>query len=114
MKKGLLKKVRLKEVSIHIRQSLLFVLLVGSAGAIASTEAEREALSRLSMELETLDQFIHAAKKSSQKSDRQRFNYAQLRRDLALVRSGINQHLHRPRVDPRKLTPIIPLSGDYD
>ena len=85
-----------------------------SLPTLASTDNEREQLANLLSELQLLEQWILQAEKAADPSDRQRFNYAALRADLALIKQGINKHLFKPRVDPRPLLPLAPLTGDYD
>ncbi len=92
--------------------SLVGVSLLGLPGIplFADGDAEREALARLVHELETLQPLIDEANRAADPDARIRFQYDWLRRDLAIVRRGIEAHLEAPRAEPR---PVPPLRGDY-
>ena len=81
-----------------------------AAPALADADAEREALVRLVHELETLEPLIRAAESQANPDARIRFRYDWLRQDLARVRSGVQEHIDAPRVEPRTF-PL--LRGDY-
>ena len=90
------------------------------AGAIAATlatgpsladpDAEREALARLTHEIEALEPVIRSAESQANPDARVRFRYDWLRQDLARVRLGIQEHIDAPRAEPRAFPP---LRGDY-
>ena len=93
------------------------VLIVGAIAAtfavgpaLADADAEREALARLSHEIEALEPLIRSAESQANPDARVRFRYDWLRQDLARVRLGIQEHIDAPRAEPRAFPP---LRGDY-
>jgi RAQPRD family integrative conjugative element protein len=85
-------------------------LLVLGNVALADPDAEREALARLSHEIEALEPLIRSAESQANRDARVRFRYDWLRQDLARVRLGIQEHIDAPRAEPRTFPP---LRGDY-
>ena len=85
-------------------------LLVLNATALADPDAERQALARLSHEIEALEPLIRSAESQASPDARVRFRYDWLRQDLARVRLGIQEHIEAPRAEPRTFPP---LRGDY-
>jgi len=85
-------------------------LLVLGNVALADPDAEREALARLSHEIEVLEPLIRSAESQANPDARVRFRYDWLRQDLARVRLGIQEHIDAPRAEPRAFPP---LRGDY-
>jgi RAQPRD family integrative conjugative element protein len=88
---------------------LSLAAVVASAPARADADAEREALARIAHDLQRVQQQVREAAREAPSGARVRFEYADLERDLELVRRGIDDHLDAPR-QPR---PVPPLSGDY-
>ena len=80
------------------------------AAVWADTDAEREALARLTHELEALAPLIERAETQANPDARIRFRYDWLRQDLDRIQSGIQAHIDAPRTEPR---PFPPLRGDY-
>ncbi|MCY4264639.1 MAG: RAQPRD family integrative conjugative element protein [Gammaproteobacteria bacterium] len=88
----------------------LTISLSTSPVALADTEAEREALTRLVYEIRLLEQLIQRAEANASSKTRIRFRYDWLRQDLKLIRNGVQAHLDVPDTAPR----IVPsLRGDY-
>ena len=85
-------------------------LLVLGNVALADPDAEREALARLSHEIEALEPLIRSAESQANPDARVRFRYDWLRQDLSRVRLGIQEHIDAPRAEPRTFPP---LRGDY-
>jgi RAQPRD family integrative conjugative element protein len=77
--------------------------------AHADADSEREALARISYELQRLQAQVLEAAKQSPSGQRVRFRYDWLVRDVALIRQGVDEHLDAPE-QPR---PVPPLRGDY-
>jgi len=77
---------------------------------VTSQDDENAALVRLIHELEALAPLVSEAENKALVDARVRLNYAWLRRDLALVKSGIEWHLNTPSTEPRS---VEPLKGDY-
>lgn len=76
----------------------------------ADTDAEHAALSQIITELKALDELIDRAEKEADPTVRINFQYDWLRRDLKLVRRGVQDHLDTPSSVPREFEP---LQGDY-
>lgn len=90
---------------------LLVTLITGSAIYLqSSTDSERDALTHLLNEIVSLNDLIDRAEKESVSTERIRFRYDWLRRDLKLVRRGIEDHLDASTSYPRNFEP---LQGDY-
>ena len=85
-------------------------LLTGSTQALADPDAEREALARLTHEIEALAPLIATAESQASPETRIRFRYDWLRQDLERIRTGIQEHIDAPRNEPRTFPP---LRGDY-
>jgi len=95
----------------HIRSlSLVAALLPLGSLALADADAEREALARLTHEIEALEPLIRSAESQANPDARVRFRYDWLRQDLIRVRLGIQEHIDAPRAEPRTFPP---LRGDY-
>ncbi len=90
--------------------TLTVFLMDGFAFHFAETDAERAALAQIISELKTLDKLIDRAEKEADPTARINFQYDWLRRDLKLVRRGIQDHLDGPSSEPREFEP---LQGDY-
>ena len=84
-------------------------LILGNP-AIADPDAEREALARLTHEIEALEPLIRSAESQANPDARVRFRYDWLRKDLIRVRLGIQEHIDALRAEPRTFPP---LRGDY-
>jgi RAQPRD family integrative conjugative element protein len=88
------------------------VALVAALAALparADDDAEREQLARISHELVQLQAMVAEIGRRAPVSQRVRFRYDWLQRDLDLMRQGIDDHIDAPR-QPR---PVPPLRGDY-
>jgi RAQPRD family integrative conjugative element protein len=95
------------------------LLIVGLFGTVApfqsiladaDADAEREALARITHELEALEPLILTAESEAEPDRRIRFRYDWLRQDLSRVRQGIREHIDAPRAEPRTFPP---LRADY-
>ena len=100
-------KTRLRHAKAAI---LIACLLILGNPALADPDGEREALARLTHEIEALEPLIRSAESQANPDARVRFRYDWLRHDLARVRLGIQEHIDAPRADPRTFPP---LRGDY-
>ena len=89
---------------------LVFVIGLQSPFALADADGEREILSHIIDELELLEPLLAAAKNAADPDVRVHFHYEWLRKDLARVRQGIQEHIDVPRAEPRT---VVPLRGDY-
>lgn len=86
------------------------LVLMASSPSRADADTEREILTQLIHELGLLETLINRAEPASEPDARIRFRYDWLREDLERVRSGIEEHLAAPRIEPRT---VLPLRGDY-
>ena len=86
------------------------VVTFAATPALADSDAERETLARLIHELQALELLIRSAESQANPDARIRFRYDWLRQDLARMRTGVQEHIDAPRVEPRTFPP---LSGDY-
>jgi RAQPRD family integrative conjugative element protein len=89
--------------------SLGSLLTAVGCAARADTDSEREALARISHELERLQAMVAASTNAADTTSRVKFRYDWLQQDLEMVRRGVTDHLDAPR-QPR---PVPPLRGDY-
>ena len=88
-------------------------LIIGSLVtpvAFADADAEREALARITHELNALEPLIKQAEASADQDSRVRFRYDWLRQDLKQIMDGIQSHIDAPRAQPRSFPP---LRGEY-
>lgn len=88
---------------------LVLALAPAAQPARADDDAEREQLARISHELLQLQAMVADAGRRMPGTQRVRFRYDWLQRDLELVRQGIDDHIDAPR-QPR---PVPALRGDY-
>ncbi len=98
-----------------MRITLVLVLgLLGTAlpvqFTVADADGEREALARISHELQAIRPLIDQAASQANPDARIRFQYDWLRQDLDRIRFGIQDHIDAPRSEPRTFPP---LHGDY-
>lgn len=91
---------------------ILAALVLGlqSPLTFADADAERETLARIIHELELLQPLLAEAETAADPDVRIRFHYEWLRKDLARVHAGIQEHIDAPRSEPRV---VPPLRGDY-
>ena len=78
--------------------------------AVADADGEREALARITHELEAIQPLITEAASQANPDARIRFQYDWLRQDLVKIQNGIQAHIDAPRSEPRTFPP---LRGDY-
>lgn len=95
-------------------RALALTVLVSAAvmvmkPAAADEDSEREQLARISYELQRLQSMVDEASRRAPTGQRISFRYEWLKRDLALVQRGVDDHLDAPR-QPRA---IPPLRGEY-
>lgn len=88
----------------------ILALLFSSFAVLADADAEHEVLTRLMHEINALAPLIETAESQANPDARIRFRYDWLRKDLARIRTGIQEHLDAPRTEPRTFPP---LRGDY-
>ena len=93
---------------IAIPVAVLAVLTTG--GPATAADAERAALARLAHEIEALAPLVDAAEAGADRTERVRFRYDWLRRDIRRVRDGVLEHATADQAEPRHYEP---LRGDY-
>lgn len=90
--------------------ALLMVPMLAGTTANADSDGERAALERLVKEIQLLEPLVQEAERQADPADRSRFAYDWLREDLERMKTGIRQHLERPRTEPAT---VRPLTGRY-
>lgn len=83
-------------------------ILVGTT-AWADNGGEREALARIVHELRALESLIQEAEAQAEPG-RVHFEYLWLRKDIAKMIQGVQDHVDGGRAEPRA---VEPLRGDY-
>ena len=76
----------------------------------ADADMERKYLSMLVNEIDGLEHLIKKSQLAVDKDERVQFQYQWLRRDLAIMKVGIENHIKAPRTTPRT---VKALAGDY-
>ena len=93
---------------------LLFLGLLGislpAQFVNADADGEREALARITHEIEAIQPLIKQAAAQANPDTRIRFQYDWLRQDLGRIQRGVREHINSPRAEPRTFPP---LRGDY-
>ena len=99
---------------MSIKNYLPLALVIAVFGFTVSidsdSDAERATLSQLVDEINGLSKLIDRAEQAANPTARIQFQYDWLRRDLKLVRQGIETHFETPSSEPREFEP---LQGDY-
>ncbi|HCS07652.1 MAG TPA: conjugal transfer protein [Pseudomonas sp.] len=90
----------------------LFVLLTFHAGSYAASAHEREQLSLVQQQLDTIEHLSTRAKTASTTGadDRYRFDYPQLIQDIQRIRHGVQGYLSPSRAQPLDPAELV---GDY-
>lgn len=100
-----------------MKQKIIVILLSSMVGfstvnALADVWSEREALSKVEHELESLKVLILAAQSQRDPKSRTTFNYQVLLSDVDKIRAGISTHLNG-RMEPVVPSTIDALKSDY-
>jgi RAQPRD family integrative conjugative element protein len=90
--------------------SFTVLAVLTTSGPATAADSEREALARLAHELEALAPLVDAAEAGADRTERVRFRYDWLRRDIRRVREGVLEHATSDQAEPRRYEP---LRGDY-
>ena len=99
------------DLLLPVAAALLCLMTVPvAADPVTSQDDENATLVRLIHELDALTPLINEAEGKAMVDNRVRLNYGWLRRDIALVKGGIEWHLNTPSTEPRN---VEPLRGDY-
>ena len=85
------------------------LLLCGSL-AFADTAQMNATLARMSTILSQVNPLINLAEQQQDPNARVKFQFDELRQDIAHIQSGIAQAVNRVSIQPRV---VQPLSGDY-
>ncbi|MBI6605710.1 MULTISPECIES: RAQPRD family integrative conjugative element protein [Pseudomonas] len=90
----------------------LLVLLTFHAGSYAASAHEREQLSLVQQQFDTIERLAARAKTANQSEthERYRFDYPQLLQDIQRIRHGVRGYLFPSRAQPRDPSELI---GDY-
>jgi len=85
-------------------------LLLCSSLAFADTAQMNATLARMSTILSQVNPLINLAEQQQSPDARVKFQFDELRQDIAHIQSGIAQAVNRVSIQPRV---VQPLSGDY-
>jgi RAQPRD family integrative conjugative element protein len=102
--------IRLKNTAGQRCKKWLILITMLACSVQASNDLENKTLARLLVELQVLEILISASEAQATNGDRQQFDYAALRRDIALITQGVKDHLLMTRRDPRALPAV---EGEY-
>ena len=86
------------------------LILFFSINAYANPALENRELAKIQLVLRSIYPMLNKAEEQQVKTQRIRFRYDWLRRDLASIQQGIADKLHGILVEPRSFKPI---KGDY-
>ncbi|PIQ43243.1 MAG: hypothetical protein COV52_01880 [Gammaproteobacteria bacterium CG11_big_fil_rev_8_21_14_0_20_46_22] len=95
--------------NLSLVSSFLALLLVSSM-SFANTAQMNATLARISTILSQVNPLITLAEKQQDPNARVKFQFDELRRDIADIQAGIAQAVNRVSIQPRV---VQPLSGDY-
>jgi RAQPRD family integrative conjugative element protein len=106
---------QLRGLVLHMRSMLAAAFAVGLIVCLSSSASdesiERERLTAILRELETIERLTSASESvAPRQGTRYHFDYARLRADLARVKAGLEDYLSPPRAQPRDPQA---LQGDY-
>jgi RAQPRD family integrative conjugative element protein len=88
--------------------SLLLAAAAAMTAPVRAASAERLVLDRLAGEIVALERLVADAERRADDGDRVFFDYAQLRRDLAEIRAGVEAYTRETRPAPLKPLPLLP------
>ncbi|WP_123487417.1 integrative conjugative element protein, RAQPRD family [Pseudomonas brassicacearum] len=91
---------------------LLFSLAIVDGSSYAASAHEPEQLSLVQQQLDTLERLAKRAEAAStaEHTDRYRFDYPRLNRDIQRIRLGVQSYLSPSRSQPRDPAELV---GDY-
>lgn len=92
------------------RLTLLSILLLTHPGWVSATDLERSRLAELVSEIDFLQKRVEEIRVDAPERNRLRFQYEDLKHDLALMRKGISDYID---ADIREGRDITPLKGSY-
>ncbi|MEX5535751.1 RAQPRD family integrative conjugative element protein [Pseudomonas syringae] len=90
----------------------LLILMTFHSGSYAASGHEREQLSLVQQQLDTIERFATQAEtdRTDETDDRYRFDYPRLIRDIQRIRLGVQGYLSPTRAQPRDPAELV---GDY-
>ncbi len=95
---------------LHSYKIILVVVISVLIHTPAWANGEHSELTRLLIELKSLERIIVIAEHSANKQNRLTFDYGQLRSDLRMIQQGIEDYVNTIPRDPRTLPNI---KADY-
>ena len=112
MNAGPISKWAIHMPTTFFRICSLLVLLTFHAGSYAASAHEREQLSLVQQQFDTIERLAARAKTANQSEthERYRFDYPQLLQDIQRIRHGVRGYLFPSRAQPRDPSELI---GDY-
>lgn len=95
-----------------LRHFLLFSVFIFQGTCYAISDNERQQLSLIQRQLDTMEFLSTGARTASQSApdERYRFDYPQLIQDIQRIRQGVQGYLSPTRAQPRDPTELV---GDY-
>ena len=95
-----------------LRHFLLFSVFIFQGTCYAISDNERQQLSLIQRQLDTIEFLSTGARTASQAApdERYRFEYPQLIQDIQRIREGVQGYLSPTRAQPRGPTELV---GDY-
>ena len=95
---------------LHSYKSIFVIVISVLVHTSAWANGEHSELTRLLIELKSLERIIVIAEHSANKQNRLTFDYDQLRNDLIMIQQGIDDYVNTIPRDPRTLPKI---EADY-
>lgn len=94
------------------RICLLLILMTFHSGGYAASAHEREQLSLVQQQVDTIERLAAQAKvaRTSEPNERYRFDYPRLSQDIQRIRQGMQNHLSPSRAQPHDAGELV---GDY-
>lgn len=94
-----------------MKKLILLAIALSPLVASADTAAEKESLTLLLREMETVNELLdHAERQAEDNVIGTSFNYRAIRNDLVLMKRGIEDYINDRYHTPRRFEP---LQGDY-
>lgn len=112
MNDGPISKWAIHMPTTFFRVCPLFILMTFHSGGYAASAHEREQLSLVQQQLDTIDRLAARAKvaRTSEPNERYRFDYPRLSQDIQRIRQGMQNYLSPSRAQPHDPGELV---GDY-
>ncbi len=80
---------------IFMRKLILCLLLIMPGVSFATTDAEKNELKRIMVELSVIEDMAKSAQQNREPGDPEQFKYELLLNDLSVIKLGISNHLNK-------------------